>query len=113
MTSIIHSESEMKIYGVSSDNKLNGIAGYTTALAYLMKKKLISFDDDVENILLNIPMHLQIVSTYIYNGYPKSKFEVYFWVLESQINHVLNHLTAATLKDDVIVNIWFQRLGSY
>ena len=38
-----------------------------------MKNLLISFDDDTESILLSILMFLQVVSTYICNGCPKSK----------------------------------------
>ena len=39
----------------------------------------MSFDDDAENILLSILMYLQIVSTYIYNGYQKLKSIFGFW----------------------------------
>ena len=38
---------------------------------------------------------------------------VHSQVLQSQTNHVLSHLTEATLQDDVIVTFQFQRLGSY
>ena len=38
--------------------------------------------------------------------------EVYFWILESQTNHVLSHITGATLQDDVIANFHFQRIVS-
>ena len=41
------------------------------------------------------------------------KTEVYFWVLESKTNHVLSHLTGATLQDEFIANFQFQTLGSY
>ena len=64
-------------------------------------------DGDVKYILLSILMYLQIDSTYIYNNYPK--LTSIFWVLESQTNHVLSHLTGrATLQDDVIANFQFQ-----
>ena len=36
-----------------------------------MKNVLIFFDDDAKNALLSILMYLQIVSRYIYSGYPK------------------------------------------
>ena len=42
-----------------------------------------------------------------------TKIELYFWVLESQTNHVLSHLTGTTLQDDVIANFQFQRLRPY
>ena len=38
---------------------------------------------------------------------------VYFWVSESQTNHVLSHFTGATLQIDVIANFQLQRLGYY
>ena len=47
-------------------------------------------------------MYLQIVSAWLHS-----------WVLESQANHVLSHLTEATLQDDVMANFQFERLGSY
>ena len=50
-------------------------------------------------------MHLQIASTYIYNGYMKF---FYFWILES---HVLSHFTGAILQDDITTNFQIQRLG--
>ena len=34
-------------------------------------------------------------------------------ILESQISHVLSHLTVAILKDDVIANFQLQKLRSY
>ena len=34
-------------------------------------------------------------------------------VLESQKNHLLSHLTGATLQDDLTGNVQFQRLGLY
>ena len=45
-----------------------------------MKNALISFDnDDSKHILLSILIYLQLLSTYIYNGYPKSKSIFGFW----------------------------------
>ena len=38
---------------------------------------------------------------------------VYFWVLESQTNHVLSHFTGATLQNDAIANFQLQSLGYY
>ena len=36
-----------------------------------------------------------------------------FWILESQISHILSHLTVAILQDDVIANFQLQKLRSY
>ena len=44
-----------------------------------LKKVLITFDSDAENVLLSILMYLQIASLHIYNGYPKLKFIFGFW----------------------------------
>ena len=79
MISLIESESEIRIYRVSSGNNLDGAASYTAAKAYSMKNVLISFDDNAENALLIILMYLQIVNTYTYNGYPKSNTIFGFW----------------------------------
>ena len=49
-------------------------------------------------------MYLQMVSICLYNDYAKRKS-----VLVSQTNHVLSHITGATLKDDVIAKFQFQR----
>ena len=73
MISFIESESEIRIYRVSSGNNL------VAAKAYSMKNVLVSFDDNAENALLIILMYLQIVNTYIYNGYPKSNTIFGFW----------------------------------
>ena len=79
MISFIESESEIRIYRVSSGNNLDGVASYTAAKAYSTKNVLVSFDDNAENALLIILMYLQIVNTYIYNGYPKSNTIFGFW----------------------------------
>ena len=47
--------------------------------AYLIKDVLISFGDEIENILLGILMFLQIVRTFICNGHLKSKSIFGFW----------------------------------
>ena len=78
MMSFIHSGSEIRIYMVSNGNKLDCIACYMRAqffilASYLIKNVLIPFDDDAENVLLSILMYLQILSTCICNGQPKSK----------------------------------------
>ena len=78
--SFIHSGSEIKIYRVSSGNKLDGIASYIYGcihkpfyISLFNKNVLISFVVDAENIFASILMFLQIMSIYICNGYPKLK----------------------------------------
>ena len=78
--SFIHSGSEIKIYRVSSGNKLDGIASYIYGsihkpfyVSLFNKNVLISFVVDAENIFASILMFLQIISIYIYNDYPKLK----------------------------------------
>ena len=67
MMSFIHSGSEVRIDKVSSGNNLDEVRRHKP----LMKNNLISFDSEAENILHSILIYLQIVSTNIYNGYPK------------------------------------------
>ena len=60
MMSFIHNGNDMRICTVFSGNKLDCIASYifnSISLfikAYFLKKVLLSFDDDAENILLGI-----------------------------------------------------------
>ena len=61
-------------------------------------------------MLLCILIYFQTVRAYINNV---ALTEVYFWILESQPNHVLSHITGATLQDDAIANFHFQRIVSY
>ena len=79
MLTFIHSGSEIRIYRLSSGNKLEGRASYMTSELFNKKCLKKSFDGDAENILLSILMYLQIASTYIYNGYPKLKSILGFW----------------------------------
>ena len=90
---------------------MNGVSLAIWQPKTLIKNVLLSFDGYPENILLSILMYLQIVSTYIYNGYPKSKSFFGLWSHRQTMLWVF--LTGATLPDDVIVNFKFQRLGSY
>ena len=69
MMSFIHSGSEVRIDKISSGNNLDEVRRHKP----LMKNNLISFDSEAENILHSILIYLQIVSTNIYNGYPKLK----------------------------------------
>ena len=80
MMSFIHSGSEIKIYRVSSGNKLDGIVSYIYGcihkpfyISLFNKNVLISSVVDAENIFASIPMFLQIMRIYICNGYPKLK----------------------------------------
>ena len=44
-----------------------------------VKTRLISFDDDTENVLLIILMYIQIGNIHMYSGYPKLKSIFGFW----------------------------------
>ena len=57
--SFIQSESETRIYRISSDNKLDDMYGGQLS----QHNSLTSFDDDAENVLLNFLMYVQIAST--------------------------------------------------
>ena len=106
MMSFIHSVSEIRIYRVSSGNKLDRIdrqlASYKTAQHNsLVKNVLMSFDGDA-NVFSN--------SELIYSQ-QLPQIEDYSWVLLSQANHVLSYLTRAPLHDNVKTN--FQTIESY
>ena len=53
-------------------------------------------------------MYLKVASAYIHNEYPKTEF--YFWILVSQKNPVLSHLTGTILQDDIILTFNFMDL---
>ena len=78
--------------------------------AYLIKNVLISFDDDAENILLNILIYFSIMNTYICDGYPKLKYVFGFW---SHRQRMFDLSAGTTLQDDVIANFLFQSVWSY
>ena len=111
--SLFYSGKEIRIYRISSGNKFNGTTSYMTA-----KKSFFSLKNCF-NIFwwwcgkcFSQYSDVFASNEHIYLSWlPKT--EVYFWALESQTNHVLSHLTGATIQDDVIVNFQFQRLGSY
>ena len=61
MISLIHSGIEVRIYRVSSGNKLDCIASNYNSL---IKNVLISFDADTKNNLLTILMYLKIANVF-------------------------------------------------
>ena len=68
--SFIYSGSEIRIYRVSNGNKIRWYSSLNDSISlcinllnYVVKNVLISFDDDVKNVLRSILMYLQIVST--------------------------------------------------
>ena len=98
--SFIHSGSQTRINMDSMDSY---------AAAYIFNKKCfnifwwwcIKYSTQYSNVF-------QIASTFVTNAQHWS-----FFLVRSLRNHLLSHLTGATLQDDLIGNFQFQRLRSY